>query len=85
MRLRCQHRDHLDRQGLDGLERQRLEHQNLERLLGVGHRNQHRLDEERHLDVGHRLDVGHLDLGDPRHQGEERRLGVGRGPCPGSS
>jgi hypothetical protein len=92
MHLRFLHRDHRDRQDLDGLlEHRHLEHRILAHLLDVGYQNQHRLvvghrpDEEHHLDEEHHPDLGehrvHLMLLlDVEHQ-----LGEGRGPCPGSS
>jgi hypothetical protein len=54
----------------------------------VGYQNQHLLDEERHLDVGHHPDEGRLtDLGERRlrHLDVEHHPDEDRGPCPGWS
>ena len=90
MHQRCQHRDHHDLPVLDDrLERQRLERRIPELHLDVGYQNQHRLDVERHLDVGRRHlgEERHPVLGERqrRRLDEEHQLDVGHGPCPGWS
>ena len=81
MHLRYQRRDRRDPLDLDDRpERQRLERQILEHRLDVDYQIQHPLDVERHLDEGHRLDVVRRPGLGARQQ---RRLDVGRGPCPG--
>lgn len=88
MHLRCQHRDHRDRQDLDvRQERQRLELRIPERRLDVGYQNLHRLDVEPRLDEERRrLGVEHHPVLGERQQRRldvERHPDEGRGPCPG--
>ncbi len=89
MHPRYQHRDHRVRLDLgDHLEHRLLEHRILEHHLDVGYQNQHRLDEEHHLDEPRRLgEVHRPGLGEhqQRRLGVERHLGEVRDPCPGSS